>query len=68
MKFDEHQLELSIMELFETQGYTHITGSEIHHEKSEVLLIDVLRNFLLFRYGSENITENEITSVVEITH
>lgn len=64
MKFDEHQLELSIMELFENQGYAHITGSEIHHEKSEVLLIDVLRNFLLFRYGSQNITENEITSAV----
>lgn len=64
MQFTEHSLELSIMELFENQGYAHITGSEIHHEKSEVLLIDVLRNFLLFRYGSENITENEITSAV----
>ena len=64
MKFDEHQLELSIMELFENQGYAHITGSEIHHEKTEVLLIDVLRNYLLFRYGSQNITENEITSAV----
>ncbi len=41
MKFDEHQLELSIMELFENQGYAHITGSEIHHETTEVLLIDV---------------------------
>ena len=64
MKFDEHQLELSIMELFENQGYAHITGSEIHHEKTEVLLIDVLRNYLLFRYGSQNITENEITSAI----
>lgn len=64
MKFDEHHLELSIMELFENQGYAHITGSEIHHEKTEVLLIDVLRNYLLFRYGSQNITENEITSAI----
>ena len=64
MKFDENHLELSIMELFENQGYAHITGSEIHHEKTEVLLIDVLRNYLLFRYGSQNITENEITSAV----
>ena len=64
MKFDEHQLELSIMELFENQGYAHITGSEIHHEKSEVLLIDVLHNFLLFRYQYQNITDNEITSAI----
>ena len=64
MKFDENHLELSIMELFENQGYAHITGSEIHHEKTEVLLIDVLRNYLLFRYGSQNITENEITSAI----
>lgn len=64
MQFTEHQLELSIMELFESQGYAHITGSEIHHEKSEVLLIDVLRNFLLFRYGDQNITDNEITSAI----
>ena len=64
MQFNEHHLELSIMELFENQGYAHITGSEIHHEKTEVLLIDVLRNFLLFRYGSQNITENEITSAI----
>lgn len=48
MQFNEHHLELSIMELFENQGYAHITGSEIHHEKTEVLLIDVLRNFLVF--------------------
>lgn len=64
MQFNEHHLELSIMELFENQGYAHITGSEIHHEKTEVLLIDVLRNFLVFRYGSQNITENEITSAI----
>lgn len=64
MQFTEHHLELSIMELFENQGYAHITGSEIHHEKSEVLLIGVLRNFLLFRYGEQNITDNEITSAI----
>ncbi len=64
MKFDEHQLELSIMELFENQGYAHLTGNEIHHEKTEVLLMDVLRNFLLFRYSKDNITDNEITTCV----
>ena len=29
MQFNEHQLELSIMELFENEGYTHQTGNDI---------------------------------------
>ena len=64
MPFDEHALELSIIELFEKQGYAHIAGSEIHHDKREVLLEDVLRNFLLFKYSSLNLTQNEITTIV----
>ncbi|MBP3366072.1 MAG: hypothetical protein J6K96_03655 [Treponema sp.] len=52
------------MELFENQGYAHITGSEIHHEKTEVPLVDVLRNFILFRCAGETITENEINTVL----
>ena len=61
MSFDEHALELSIIELFEKQGYAHIAGSEIHHDKrdvllEDVLLEDVLRNFLLFKYSSLNLT------------
>ena len=64
MSFDEHALELSIIELFEKQGYAHIAGSEIHHDKRDVLLEDVLRNFLLFKYSSLNLTQNEITTVV----
>ena len=64
MQFDEHALELSIIELFEKQGYAHIAGSELHHDKKEVLLEDILRNFLLFKYSSINITQNEISTVV----
>ena len=64
MQFDEHALELSIMELFEKQGYAHIAGSELHHDKKEVLLEDTLRNFLLFKYSAINITQNEISTVV----
>ena len=64
MQFDEHALELSIIELFEKQGYAHIAGSELHHDKKEALLEDILRNFLLFKYSSINITQNEISTVV----
>ncbi len=64
MQFTEHSLELSIIELFENEGYAHISGNEIHHDKGEVLLIDILRNYLLFRYANEGITENEINTAV----
>lgn len=64
MQFNEHALELSIIELFENAGYAHLTGSEIHHDKTEVLLADVLRNFLLFRYSDQNITQSEILAAV----
>ena len=34
MQFTEHSLELSIIELFENEGYTHQTGQDIHRGKS----------------------------------
>ena len=33
--FNEHALELSIMELFQQEGYTYTSGEEIHKEVSE---------------------------------
>ena len=45
MQFTEHSLELSIMELFENEGYTHQTGQDIHREKTDVLLPELLATF-----------------------
>ena len=45
MQFTEHSLELSIMELFENEGYTHQTGKDIHREKTDVLLPKLLATF-----------------------
>ena len=50
MQFTEHSLELSIMELFENEGYTHQTGQDIHREKTDVLLPELLGAFLLHCY------------------
>ena len=36
--FNEHTLEMAIMELFEQQGYSYMNGETIHKELSEVLL------------------------------
>ncbi|MEL7654282.1 MAG: type I restriction enzyme endonuclease domain-containing protein [Bacillota bacterium] len=46
MSFNEQALELSIMEMFTDEGYTHVRGDEIHREKSDVLLADDLRVYL----------------------
>lgn len=64
MQFNEHQLELSIMELFENEGYTHQTGNDIHREKTDVLLGSLLENYLRHRYAKEDLTESEINSIV----
>ena len=64
MGFNEHALELSIMELFQDEGYTHLTGNQIHREKSEVLLIEDLKNYLADRYAAEGITAVEIDSII----
>ncbi len=36
--FNEHSLEMAIMELFTQQGYSYQSGETIHKELSEVLL------------------------------
>ena len=38
--FNEHSLEMSIMDLFQDEGYIYLNGEQIHRERSEVLLID----------------------------
>ena len=62
--FNEHALELSIMELLHNKGYIHQTGSELLREKSEVLIIDDLKKYLHTRYASEELTESEIDSII----
>ena len=64
MQFTEHSLELSIMELFENEGYTHQTGQDIHREKTDVLLPELLATFLRHRYAADGITESEIATII----
>ena len=45
--FNEHTLEMAIMELFEQQGYSYVNGETIHKEQTEVLLRDDLRMYLM---------------------
>ena len=64
MGFNEHALELSIMELFQDEGYIHLTGNQLHREKSEVLLIDDIRQYLSDRYAQDGITNGEIDGII----
>lgn len=64
MSFNEHALEMSIMKLFEGKEYTHVMGGNITRKKSEVLLVDDLREYLRKRYSKDKITESEIDSIV----
>ena len=68
MKFDEHALELSILELFQDEGYTYLKGSDIQREKSAVLLTADARQYLAERYAPDGITEGEIDTILHKLH
>lgn len=62
--FNEHALEMSIMELFKDEGYTYVSGDQIHRERTEVLLTDDLKQYLYNRYAKDGITPSEVDSVI----
>lgn len=62
--FNEHALEMSIMEMFSDEGYLHLKGDSIHRERDEVLLIDDLKQYLYNRYAKDGITATEVDSIV----
>ena len=49
--FNEHALEMSIMQLFQDQKYEYMSGDKIHRERTEVLLVDDLKQYLYSRYA-----------------
>lgn len=62
--FNEHALEMSIMELFKDEGYVHLNGSQIHRERTEILLIDDLKKYLYDRYAKNGITPSEVDGIL----
>ena len=63
-KFDEHALEMSIMKLFEEQGYTYVSGNSISRPLGEVIIEDDLRQYLKEKYRKDDITDSEIDSII----
>lgn len=64
INFNEHSLEMSIMELFQDEGYLYLNGEQIHRERSEVLLTDDLRQYLLNRYAKDELTVTEVDGIL----
>ena len=62
--FNEHALEMSIMELFQQEGYIYTNGEEINKEASDVILREDLRAYLRSRYAKDGTTELEVESVI----
>ncbi len=63
-KFTESQLELAFIELLEKEGHSYVHGEKIKRNSDEVLIKEDLKKFLSQRYQSENITQNEIKSII----
>ena len=51
MKFNEHSLEMAIINLLTDEGYTHVNGKDLQRDKSEVFLIVGL---IILHYMSKN--------------
>ena len=65
MKFTEEKLEHSFIELLEQEGYKHSIGVSLSRKATdEVLLEEDLFRFLLSRYASDGLTENEVRTIV----
>ncbi|HHT9079064.1 TPA: type I restriction endonuclease subunit R [Flavobacterium psychrophilum] len=64
MKFNEETLELAVIELFEGENIPHQNGKFIHKEMSDVLLRDDLKAFLFNQYSNDDITLNEVNSII----
>lgn len=62
--FNEHTLEMAIMELLEKEGYIYTSGEDIHKELSDVLLRDDLRAYLKGRYAEQEITSLEVERII----
>ena len=61
---NEAKLELSVMELFQNEGYEYLSGDTILRETTDVLIKNDLRMYLMMKYAADGITANEIESII----
>ncbi|KGK30531.1 type I restriction endonuclease subunit R [Cellulophaga sp. E6(2014)] len=63
-KFTEAELEKVFIELLSIEGIPHILGNTIVRKQEEVLIAADIKNYLKTQYKSDNITSNEIKSII----
>jgi type I restriction enzyme R subunit len=64
MKFTEEKLERAFTELLGQGGFPHHLGITITRKPDEVMIEEDLQKFLLKQYAEQNITANEIKSII----
>ena len=64
MSFNEHSLEMTVMNLLAELGYTHVNGKTLDRRIDDVLLCDMTQDYLLTRYASEGITLSEVERAI----
>ena len=64
MTFTENTLEQAFIELLHDVNIPHHSGTTIHKDINDVILRDDLQAFLLNQYSNEDITLNEIRSII----
>jgi type I restriction enzyme R subunit len=64
MKFTEAQLENVFIELLGNEGIPHLLGNAIDRKQNEVLIKADIKGYLKSQYKSDNITNNEIETVI----
>ena len=52
---NEAKLELSVMELFQNEGYEYLSGDTILRETTDVLIKNDLRMYLMMKYAADGI-------------
>ena len=63
-KFTEAELEKVFIELLGNEGIPHVLGNTIERKQNEVLIKADIKSYLKSQYKKDNITTNEIESVI----
>ena len=66
MKFTELQLEKAFIKTIEHENISHVLGQNINRNNDEVLIKQDLKDFLLYQYKSDNLTDSEADYIISM--
>ena len=62
--FDESTLEQAIIDKLVSEGYSYVSGDNLHRELTDVIIEEDLTEFLTKKYTNNGITIGEIQSII----